>query len=102
MGVNEQPQDPMARWYFMQEVSDRIVGFPRRSKLQRAIMYCMVAFASLHSPEIEKLRHIFDSADFRRAFDILDVDKTGYIEASDLSRLLPHVFNTAELEHEIR
>mmetsp|Transcript_82137 Transcript_82137/g.217678 ORF Transcript_82137/g.217678 Transcript_82137/m.217678 type:complete len:188 (+) Transcript_82137:1-564(+) len=152
----------MAQWYFMQEVSDRIVNYPRRSKLQRAVMYCMVAFASLHSPQIENLRHMYDSADlgiaggiaraefsmllkswgvhcpynieqlfsainvsnsgaisysewltaalpeewfnkdFRRAFDILDVDKNGYIEATDVSRLLPQVFNTAELEHEIR
>lgn len=162
MGINQHIQDPMARWYFMQEVSDRVLDFPRRSKLQRAIMYCMVAFASLHSPQIERLRYIFDSVDpgiaggiaraefstllrswgidcpynieklfgtinasnsgsisysefltaalpeewfnkdFRRAFDILDVDKNGYIEASDLSHLLPQIFNTGELEHEIR
>merc|ERR1711972_813345 len=44
----------------------------------------------------------YDAQDFRRAFDILDVDKNGYIEGSDLSNLLPQVFNTAELEHEIR
>lgn len=162
MDINEQSQDPMAKWYFMQEVSGRLVNYPHRSKLQRAIMYCMVAFASLHSPQIEKLRRIFDSVDpgiaggiaraefsmllkswgvhcpynieqlfsainvsnsgsisysewltaalpeewfnkdFRRAFDILDVDKNNYIEAADVSRLLPQVFNTAELEHEIR
>lgn len=161
IGISEQTEDAMTKWYLMQEVSDRIVGFPQRSKLQRAIMYCMVAFASLHSPQIEKLRHIFlsipgvaggiarkefselvqswgihcpykieqlfrainvsDSGsisysewltaalpeewfneDFRRAFDILDVDKNNCIEASDIVRLLPQVFNRAELEHEIR
>merc|ERR1711879_229564 len=79
MGINEQTQDPMVKWYFMQEVSDRIVGFPGRSKLQRAIMYCMVAFAPLHSPEIEKLRHIFDSA---------DSGVTGGIDRTEFSCLL--------------
>lgn len=133
-----------------------------RSKLQRSIMYSMVAFAPLHNHSMEQSRVAFLAAskdasgcvtreDFakvfrgrqsdlaidglfstvnssqsgqisysewlaagapqawydhpeymRRAFDTLDANRRGYIDATDLCRVLPGVFEAQEIDEEIR
>jgi len=63
MGVIQSDQDLLAMCHSTQEVATSVLTFSRRSKLQRAIMYCMVAFVSLHSHHIETLRVLFLAAD---------------------------------------
>merc|ERR1712226_327999 len=150
-------------WRCEKEVSHRLTEFPLRSKLQRAVMHNIVAFASLHSNHVERLWPIFasvassttggitrsgfstllhawgmncpyaienlfvtinasrtgsisycewltaalpqewyDLQDFQRAFNSLSMGRRPYICATDFARLLPRVFNTAELDYAIR
>lgn len=163
MGVIQSDQEVLEMCHQTQEVAASVLTFSRRSKLQRAIMYSMVAFAQTHNHHIEKLRILFlatdkgstggirrpeffallrawgmndaydmevlfntvnvahtgsisysewlaaslpmewyNAQDFRRAFDAIDSERKGYIRAGDLAHLLPSVFNTSEIELEIR
>jgi len=152
------------------ECFSNIQTWAYRSKLQRSIMYSMVAFAPLHNHYMEQLRvaflatnkdasggiswkefsevmhcrngrggenalakeseemlfstvnssqsgHIsysewlaatapqpwYDQHEYvRRAFDTLDVDRNGVIDAMDLCQVLPGVFKAEEIDEEIR
>lgn len=155
------------------ECISNVRQFAHRSKLQRSIMYSMVAFAPLHNHYMEQLRVAFlacnrgasgavsweefsevvhgrnngvqsrnalasdeespeklfsmvnssqsgqisysewltaaapqawyDQHDpARRAFDTLDVDRNGFLVATDLCQVLPGVFQDAEIDEEIR